>query len=241
MLVCLMPLSQYKRKGLYKYVDSLEPADSGLFEDAVITENLCICTLKKYIVDKYTEDDFSFISFDKAYIEYYKYNNANYGKFLIFKFKNIAKTPELGYLDIENIGLDKQLFIHRRCTHGLNRTSDNYAVKLREGLITIRDIKWQANQKAKSGGYVNYMFPLSSIILTDSKAKVNCGKWLDKTAIMSDIMAGLHTDGTTKFAWPQIDWEHISDSPLWKAGNYDEAVLSEMGLKFDENGAIVKC
>ena len=25
----------------------------------------------------------------------------------------------------------------------------------------------------------------------------------------------------------------ICDSPLWKAGNYDEAVLSEMGLKME--------
>ena len=39
----------------------------------------------------------------------------------------------------------------------------------------------------------------------------------------------------------EIDWEHIPDNELWKAENYDEAVLSEMGLKFDENGVIVKC
>ena len=38
-----MPLSQYKKKELYKHVDSFELADPGLFEDAVITENLSIC------------------------------------------------------------------------------------------------------------------------------------------------------------------------------------------------------
>ena len=36
-------------------------------------------------------------------------------------------------------------------------------------------------------------------------------------------------------------FENISDNSLWKAGNYDDAVLNEMGLKFDENGVIVKC
>ena len=36
-------------------------------------------------------------------------------------------------------------------------------------------------------------------------------------------------------------FENISNNLLWKTGNYDEAVLSEMGLKFDENGVIVKC
>ena len=232
--VVLMPLSQYKKRDLYRHVETLELADPSLFEDAVITKNLCICTLKKENVDK-DWMDLVLRSVDQRYIEYYKYNNVNYGKFLTFKFQNIAKTPEIGYLNIENIGLDKQLFIHRRCTHGLNRTSDNYAVKLREGLITIRDIKWQANQRAKNGGYVNYIFPLSSIILNNSKAKVNCGKWLDKTAMMSDIMAGLHTDGTTKFAWPQLDWSniHINQKELWDKGDYDNAVLAEMHLKWE--------
>ena len=40
--VVLMPLSQYKKKDLYRYVDLVELADPKLFEDAVITENLCI-------------------------------------------------------------------------------------------------------------------------------------------------------------------------------------------------------
>ena len=53
MLVCLQPLSKYKKE-LYRYVDSLELADPEVFEDAVITKNLCICTLKKDIADKYS-------------------------------------------------------------------------------------------------------------------------------------------------------------------------------------------
>ena len=42
MLVCLQPLSQYKKKELYEHVETFELADPKLFEDAVITENLCI-------------------------------------------------------------------------------------------------------------------------------------------------------------------------------------------------------
>ena len=47
MLVCLMPLSQYKKKELYRYVETFDLADPSLFEDAVITENLSICLLNK--------------------------------------------------------------------------------------------------------------------------------------------------------------------------------------------------
>lgn len=41
------------------------------------------------------------------------------------------------------------------------------------------------------------------------------------------------------FAIPQIDWEHISDNLLWKAGNYDDVVLSEMGLKWNADKTII--
>ena len=34
MLVCLMPLSQYKKKELYRHVETFELADPSLFEDA---------------------------------------------------------------------------------------------------------------------------------------------------------------------------------------------------------------
>ena len=34
---------------------------------------------------------------------------------------------------------------------------------------------------------------------------------------------------------------HINQKGLWDKGLYDEAVLAEMCLKFDENGVIVKC
>ena len=67
MLVVLMPFSQYKAKGLYKHVDSFELADPKLFEDAVITENLSICVLKKNIVDRYTRQDLVLKSVDQRY------------------------------------------------------------------------------------------------------------------------------------------------------------------------------
>ena len=56
----------------------------------------------------------------------------------------------------------------------------------------------------------------------------------------------MKTDGPSReyyFGIPQIDWSniHINQKELWDKGLYDEAVLSEMGLKFDENGVIVKC
>ena len=44
------------------------------------------------------------------------------------------------------------------------------------------------------------------------------------------------------FAIPQIDWSkiHINQKELWDKGLYDEAVLSEMGLKW-QGDSIVEC
>ena len=49
-------------------------------------------------------------------------------------------------------------------------------------------------------------------------------------------MVGLnlvYASNLTKYAIPQIDWEKISDHPLWKEERYDEAVLDTMGLKWE--------
>ena len=236
-----MPLSQYKKKELYRYVETFELADPSLFEDAVITENLSICLLNKNTIDKYTWTDMTLASYDQRYTDYYKYNGLNYGKYLDFKFKIIGKTPKIGYKMVEDLGIKNQIFIHRRCTHGINKTKDNYFHMVNTGKISYLDIPFVGNVKAKDGSFINYMWAMSSIILLSQKARDNCYDWINSSVIINNIMAGLHTDGTTKLCWPQIDWENISNNPLWKAGNYDEAVLSEMGLKFDENGAIVKC
>ena len=62
-------------------------------------------------------------------------------------------------------------------------------------------------------------------------------------SFISKVILGVHSAEASSeyyFAIPQVDWENISNSPLWKAGNYDEAILNEMGLKM-ENGVIVKC
>ena len=60
--------------------------------------------------------------------------------------------------------------------------------------------------------------------------------------LASKTIAGANfagTSGEMYFAIPQIDWENISNNPLWKAGNYDDAVLSEMGLKWNEDKTII--
>ena len=64
--VVLMPASQYKKKELYKHVGSFELADPKLFEDASISNNLCITICKDKFVDKYSWKDLLLESVDQS-------------------------------------------------------------------------------------------------------------------------------------------------------------------------------
>ena len=72
--------------------------------------------------------------------------------------------------------------------------------------------------------------------------KDNFSKWWysspKEEGLSSKVLVGVNlvtVSRVTSFAIPQIDWETISDDPLWKEGKYDEAVLDTMGLRWEDN------
>ena len=229
MLVCLQPLSQYKKKELYKHVETFELADPSLFEDAVITENLCICALKKSETNKYSWLDLVLKSVDQRYIEFYKWNIKHY-KGIFMGVKNYAK--------LEDFDKDLDFLETSRCTYycgggrfGPNSMGYKYNVlknidKLNADIGCIH-----FNTKVEKDNFTKYVYSWKS-----PADRINT---LNNRVVWG--VHAVHASGENYFIWPQIDWKHISDNSLWKAGNYDDAVLSEMGLKFDENGVIVKC
>lgn len=70
----LMPLSCYKAKELYKTVKSLEVVNPKAFEDAAITDNLCICELIKDEIENQTYEDLAMLTYAPEYREFYKLN-----------------------------------------------------------------------------------------------------------------------------------------------------------------------
>ena len=224
MLVCLQPLSQYKKKELYKYVETLELADPKLFEDAVITENLCICTLKKDIADKYSWTDLVLKSVDQRYIEYYKWN-VKHNKGLFMRQSNYKPVS---YFDTKLDFLETPRCFAAAGGSGFGSNGLGY--------------RWNVLHDYSSVNANN-----GQIRMPSEQARNNLAIfWYNGKkgeSFISKVILGVHSAGASSeyyFAIPQVDWENIGNNPLWKAGNYDEAVLSEMGLKFDENGVIIK-
>ena len=225
MLVVLQPLFQYKKKELYRHVESFELANPKLFEDAVVQENLCICTLKKNTVDKYSWMDLVLKSVDQRYIEYYKWNIKN-NKGLTMKR---SSYKPVSYFDTKLDFLETS-----RC---FKSVGGGFGKK---GL----GYRWNILHNYSSVNAHNGQIRMPSERARDNLAICWYSGDNNRKHLLGRVIAGVHLDEASSeyyFAIPQVDWENISNSSLWKAGNYDEAVLSEMGLKFDENGVIVKC
>ena len=226
-----MPASQYKKKDLYRYVDNTEGVDSRVFKDANIGGNLSLAECYKNRTNKYTYRDILLASSDREYYEYYKWNIEHDRNIVIKRTDNILFTAP------DALSLDLDFIETARCGKisggGFGHGGYGY--------------KWNVAKTDLNNGRLTFSF---SIHFNTKLAKDNFAKWWyygrKGERLASKVVMGVPFSsiaGNASFVIPQIDWEniHINQKELWDKGLYDEAVLSEMGLKFDENGVIVKC
>ena len=225
--VCLMPLSCYKteKNELYRYVDKIELADPDMFEDADITNNLCICTLRKSVVDKFkTYEELSMESYDPKFKAFYEVNSKLPLRYVVKRCHDLVA----GDVDIETTVLET-------CRIGARGF-------LLGGFGYKFNVLKDKNEPINSD--------LSGIDMGTPKAKNNFTIWaykkVYKDCLADKLMFGLNRLGSSSsecsIAIPQIDWEAISGTPLWKEGKYDEAVLDVMELKWndDKSGVVRK-
>ena len=226
--VVLMPASQYRIKSLYEYVDSIEGVDSRAFKDISMGCNLSLAECYKNRTNKYTYRDILLACSDKEYFEYYKWNIEHDRNIVIKRADNILLTAS------DSLSPDLDFIETSRCSKssggGFGFGGYGY--------------KWNVTKTDLNNGRIAFAF---SIHFNTKLAKDNFAKWWYSgkkgEQLASKVVAGAPYNsitGNASFVIPQIDWEHISDNELWKTGKYDEAVLSEMGLKW-KDGVIVKC
>ena len=218
-IVCLMPLAQYKKNERYKYIDSFEIINSSLF-DAMITGNLCITTSQSIDNEKDYED-FLFDSFNQNYRSFYEWNRKNDKGLFFIERKNKPYTDfdiDLDFIETMRLCVPKNLG-----TSGFGKGGCGY--------------KFNVLKKNYEESWIKR---IALIHLNSQKEKDNFSKWWysspKEEGLSSKVMVGLNLVGAsilTKYAIPQIDWEKISDHPLWKEGKYDEAVLDTMGLRWE--------
>ena len=237
--VCLMPLAQYTSRNksleLWRNVWSFELADNKMFEDASITENLCICVLKKNAVDKYTYESLEYESFDKGFLPFFL-KNTNVGYIIpVDKCTKRFKTVEDGRNFFPN-DTDTLIFFGVRTLSG-GITKGTFDYKYNTNLCGNEEIPFDKNEK-------NYCMGGKLFRLKSNIAKNNFVLWAYNGELANKIRKAKNADSRKcDNILPQISWSdiHIRQKELWEKGMYDEAVLAEMGLEWvDETHTAVK-
>ena len=217
-IVCLMPLAQYKTNERYKYINYFEVVNNHSF-DAVISGNLCITTSQSKDNRK-TYEDFLFDGFNQNYRAFYEWNRRN------DKGLEVCRKDNKPYTDFD---IDLDFTIGNRAvkqSHCISVTGKGF------------DYYWNVLKRGYEDTWVS---ELSIIHFPSKESRNNFTAYIYSKVgepFMSRIIKGLNlikVSSLVSYAIPQIDWETISDHPLWEEGRYDEAVLDTMGLKWEGN------
>ena len=215
-VICLMPFAQYKKNERYRYIDSFEVVNNHSF-DAFISGNLCITTYQSIDNGKVYED-FLFESFNQNYRVFYEWNRRN------DKGLEVCRKDNKPYTDFD-IDLDFVI--------GSRAVKQNHCISVtRKGF----DYYWNVLRRDYEDKWANR---ISNIHFFSKEARKNFTAFIYSKVgepLMSKVFTGLNLIDSgyiVSYAIPQIDWEKVSDHPLWKEGKYDEAVLDTMGLKWE--------
>jgi len=225
--VCLMPLGQYKSKELYRHIEDFRLADPKMFADADITNNLCICTLRKDVVDRFkTYEELSMESYDPKFKAFYEVNKS-----LKPRFRNYFETMMSSDVVFDNTYTFATTW--RISVNNVQDTKTGWDYKYN----VTKELKDIPVHDRKDGTGKMYMAWILDFGKGHETACKNFNTWWwykGKHGLCAFLIKSLNKkSGTIEQAIPRIDWEAISDTQLWKGGKYDEAVLDVMGLKWN--------
>lgn len=225
--VVIQPLSQYKNQKLFEHVETFELTDPKIFEDASITRNLCICSLKKESTKKYTWKTLFMDSCDQSLRKFYEWNIENTRNLIITQ--TVYQPPTKFNIDTDVIESGRYVGLE----HGYGYHAKNCCAYSFNVLNTVNSSNWIKN--------------IAFIRFPSKHAKQNYCKYIynytiDKyDCLESKALCGLHiTTAAQEYSFfiPQIDWETIDRHPLWNT-DVDAAVLDVMGLKWNEDKTVI--
>lgn len=211
----LMPASCYFGDKLFKFIKTFEIAPN-LF-DAAVQSNNSICTLSK-IPNSWTETEFFLQYCDQSLKDIYNWNILHDRG---IKFIRDDKIP------LELLDIDKDFVEHGRAVainagNGFGKGGAGYFYNVKKDLVG-----------AQSRNLTMKFF----IRFKTKREKDNFSTWWYSApkgkGLASKLATGtgmLSISNVTQYAIPQIDWDLIDKSELWKKEEYDKAVLNFMGL-----------
>ena len=212
----LMPLSCYKSKELYKTVKSLEVVDPSAFEDAAITDNLCICELGKDEIENQTYEDLALKTYKEEFKEFYKLNAKCKETFIKGPYDSIMSKS------LEEYKHNLHFYVPKRtCDNGVHKSVDTADIRWNilkdySDDITKLIVKYSPTFKHD---YLSGSF----FIFNSDIEKENFNIFWYKNPLMNNLIRGLNKrSGPCREAIPNIDYsidrdyEHLTLDDIMK-------------------------
>lgn len=211
----LMPASCYFKDNFFNSIKSIEPADSATFEKAAIQKSLCICTLE-LDSNHWTKEDFLMYFCDQNYKHFYQYNIEHYRGFSPIRNDSLNANE----YDIDLDFVEHSRCVSDKCGNGFGKGGGGYAFNIEKD--------WEK--------FLQHLPSMRFCIhFNTPQEKTNFSRWWyfrgKGHSLSSKLMMGIGSMTMSSFyrwAIPQIDWEHISETQLWKDGKLDDAVIEKL-------------
>lgn len=208
------PVSMYKTNDNFKYVEDIKVIDTGAFTDADITKNLAIVKMGSTTTQFETYAQLEIKTYNPKYKAFYEKNLSLPRKYFFTRCDN-SKVEDF---DFDTDYVDGNRLVDSDTGFMDGGKSQGYIWNV----LRRREI-------TNSG--------LSVIHFYTPKARENFTTWAYsdcRNGLANKLLFGINKKTVSEICSifiPQIGWDKISDSEVWKAGEYDKAVLKEMGIE----------
>lgn len=208
------PVSMYKNGNNFRYINNIKVVDTELFKDADITKNLAIAKMVNTESGAPSYELLEIKTYDPRYKVFYEKNLSLQRKYYFTRCDN-SKVEDFNF-DTDYVDGNRLVDSDTGFMDGGKSQGYTWNV-LRKKEIT------------NSG--------LSVIHFYTAKARENFTTWAYsdcKNGLANKLLFGINKKTVSEICSifiPQIDWDNISDTDLWKAREYDKAVLKEMEIE----------
>ena len=218
----LMPVSKYKGKELYRYVESIEKVEDH-FDDACVGESLIVTEMSKTADTFSSFEELEMCKFEERFKKFYELNLSRKSPFNIGPY--CSKPTK------QNYSQDTDFFVYlRAAANGADMSGGTYdwnnRLKSEQELMPYILRTYEDRGQMVCGQFIFFS--------TEEEKKNFTDFWYRNgiSGLMHKLIKGMHkSSGTIDTAIPRVDWSHS-----WT----DEEILKEYGYTEEEIKEILK-
>lgn len=217
----LMPVSKYKGKELYKYVESIQKVEDR-FDDAEIGESLIVAEMLKTANTFKSYEELEMCKFDERFKKFYEKNNSIKASFIV--------GPVLSKPTREHYSQNTDFFVYlRAAANGVDMSGGtfewNNKLKSERELMPYIIRKHECkNKEVVYGQFIFFDTPTEKDNFTDYWYRNGT------SGLCHKLLKGLNKGGSTvNLAIPRVDWSHPwTDEEILKEYGYTEEEIKEI-------------